>query len=280
MSVTEIQNQLNDIWNGQMGENWVETQPLTDETLRSTEACLVDTVRERNPIRILDAGCGNGTTTAAMAEALPESGTATGINLSKAMIGNARRVWGNNHRNLSFIASDAASYDFGDSRCDHVTTRFGTMFFADQHAAFSHLRRSATDDASLYLIVWRGPEENPFLTAGPRIADSVIGTTPPGNPGAPGPFAMSDPEEVRIMLSESGWRNITLTALDLEFSFSAADIETFMTKLAPLGPAVADADAATLTRIHNQVRAEYDSAIQGDRLRYTAACWAIAGTAS
>lgn len=56
MSVTEIQNQLDDIWNGQMGENWVETQPLTDETLRSTEACLVDTVRERNPIRILDVG--------------------------------------------------------------------------------------------------------------------------------------------------------------------------------------------------------------------------------
>ncbi|MEM9439071.1 MAG: methyltransferase domain-containing protein [Pseudomonadota bacterium] len=279
MSVAELHEQQNAIWNGQMGENWVETQRLTDEMLAPAEACLVAEVEARKPKHVLDIGCGNGGTTAAMAKALGEGGTVTGIDLSYPMIENARRLRTGLGDRLAFAAGDAAQYDFVDRRFDHFTSRFGTMFFADQAAAFARLRRFATDDATLYLIVWRGPEENPFLTTGPRVAASILGPGPQSDPDAPSPFAMSEPEKVRGMLEASGWHNIDMRSLDLQFSFAASEIDRFITKLAPLGTAVTEADDDVRAKVYDQVRAEYQAAIQDGWLSYSAACWAISGTA-
>ncbi|MEM1288057.1 MAG: SAM-dependent methyltransferase, partial [Pseudomonadota bacterium] len=181
---------------------------------------------------------------------------------------------------VSFIAADAGEHDFGAARFDHFSSRFGAMFFADQTAAFSHLRRFATDGASMFLITWRGAEENGFLTTGPRVVASFLGPPPPANPDGPSPFAMSDPEKVQTTLDKSGWTDIALKPLDLAFGFPASDLDVFMTKLAPLGPGVADADPATQAKIFDQVRAQYTQFVSGDRLTYDAACWAITARAA
>ncbi|MEM0946219.1 MAG: class I SAM-dependent methyltransferase [Pseudomonadota bacterium] len=279
MSVSDFQKQQADIWNGQMGANWVETHSLTDDMLSSTLVHLVQAVTSNSPQRVLDIGCGNGATTAAIAGAQDGQGRSVGIDLSRAMIANATTLWSGLSDKVSFIADDAGTHDFGTERFDHFSSRFGTMFFADQTAAFSHLRRFASDGASMYLITWRSPEENSFLTTGPRVVASVLGPQPPGTLEAPGPFAMSDPDSVRTMLTGSGWVDTGFEALDLKFSFRADDMDTFMTKLAPLGPAVAEADEAKQARIFDLVRSEYRASIEDGRLVYDAACWAVTARA-
>jgi trans-aconitate 2-methyltransferase len=61
--------------------------------------------------RILDVGCGNGKTTAAIAERVPQ-GSVTGVDASADMIAFAKEHWTADHPNLQFAVSDARHLPF------------------------------------------------------------------------------------------------------------------------------------------------------------------------
>ncbi len=61
--------------------------------------------------RILDVGCGNGKTTAAIAERVPQ-GSVLGVDASVDMIDFAKEHWTASHPNLQFAAADARHLSF------------------------------------------------------------------------------------------------------------------------------------------------------------------------
>src|SRR5690606_42045379 len=83
------------LWNDTAGRAWVETQETLDAVLRPFEERLVAAVAkrkaQRNAQRVLDVGCGTGSTTLAIARQLGKSGTAVGVDISEPMIALARQ---------------------------------------------------------------------------------------------------------------------------------------------------------------------------------------------
>src|SRR5262252_7728422 len=78
-------------WNGLAGRAWVEGQELLDQVLKRLEELLVEAVSAAKPeSRVLDVGCGTGTTTLAVARLLGAKGRCTGIDISDPMISAAR----------------------------------------------------------------------------------------------------------------------------------------------------------------------------------------------
>jgi len=48
-----------------------------------------------------------------------------------------------------------------------------------------------------------------------------------------------------------------------------------VTRLGPVGLLLQDADDATRARVAESIRSAYDPYVQGDQVRFTAACWMI-----
>jgi len=265
-----------DLWNGPAGQAWLHMQALLDGLFEPFEALLVDAVRWHGPHAVLDIGCGTGATTLAIARALAPHGSCTGADLSQMMIDRARQRAAQEADGVhaNFRSGDASRLD-GAGPFDMATSRFGVMFFDDPAAAFERIRAAMVPDAPLAAIAWRSPAENPFMTCAERAAAPLLPPLPPMQPGAPGQFAFADPEHVRAILDASGWRDVTLSPIDIACTMPETELMPYLSNLGRVGIALQQADAATRDHVFGIVRAAFDPFVDGDTVRFNAACWMI-----
>jgi len=160
-----------------------------------------------------------------------------------------------------------------------IISRFGVMFFDDPVRAFANLRRAAQSQAALRFIAWRGPKENPFMTAAERAAAPLLPNIPARKPDAPGQFGFADGRRVRHILEQAGWTNIEVRPIDVACAMPAAALTTYVTRMGPLGTALRDTDPATQAGIIETVRAAFDRYVDGTQIRFTSACWMVAAAA-
>lgn len=275
-SVNEEQDRL---WNGCAGSAWVEAQETLDLMFKPFEDLLAKVAMQAT--RILDVGCGTGATTIATATAGTTlgRGRSTGIDISAPMIELARRRAREQGAAADFIIGDAQTHEFAPASFDLVVSRFGVMFFDDSVRAFANLRRAAAPDAALRCQVFRSPAENPFMTAAERAAAPLLPGLPPRRFDGPGQFAFADARKVQGILEASGWRHIEIQPIDVGCVMRAEDLDRYLVRLGPVGMILRDADEATRARVVPAVRAAFAPYLQGDEVRFTAACWEIAARA-
>jgi SAM-dependent methyltransferase len=270
-------NRANDeqaiLWSGQAGQAWVDAQGMLDATFRPLLDRLLMDMDLPSQGRVLDVGCGTGATTLAIAQRLEESGEALGVDLSAPMIAAARARAARTGSPARFLCGDAQRHAFEAERYDLVISRFGVMFFDDAIAAFGNLRRAAKSGALLRFIVWRSPEENPFMTAAERAAAPLVPELPARRPDAPGAFSFADRQVVQAVLQASGWGAIQIRPVDFDCAFPASQLETYFTRLGPLGRVLAMVEPARRSPIVNTVRQAFEPYVQGDTVRFEAACW-------
>jgi SAM-dependent methyltransferase len=274
-----VSRQINEeqvtVWNGIAGRAWIELQPLLDEVFKPFETLLARTVAAKSARRVLDVGCGTGGTTLAAARLLGVNGHCTGVDISKPMIAVARDRAAREGSTTSFIDADAQTCSFEPASFDMIISRFGVMFFDDSVSAFTNLRRAATDDAELCLLVWHSPAENPFMTTAERAAAPLLPNIPPRKPDEPGQFAFADSGRVTRLLKESGWDEIDIQPIDVLCTFPEKELMRYFTQLGPLGRVLHEVDEETNAQIIAKVRAAFEPYVDGDEVRFNAACWKI-----
>lgn len=266
-------------WNGAAGSAWVEFQELLDRIFRPAEDLLANAVAAASAKRVLDIGCGTGSTSIAAARAAGKGGRCLGIDISEPMIAAARGRAAQAGAAADFVCADAQSYAFAPASFDRIISRFGVMFFEDPVAAFANLRRAASEGAGLHLLAWRDPAENPFMTAAERAAAPLLPDLPPRPAGAPGQFAFADSERVEAILREGGWAGIEIRSFDFECVMPENDLTGYISRLGPLGRILPELDQDRRTELIRAVRPAFDSFVQGDEVRFVAACWAVSAQA-
>jgi ubiquinone/menaquinone biosynthesis C-methylase UbiE len=260
-------------WNGDSGRAWVEQQAALDAMFKPFEALLTEAIREGE--RVLDVGCGTGSTTLAAARMTGLQGGCVGIDISAPMLDAARRRAERERAAATFIQADAQTYAFEAETFDTIISRFGVMFFGDPVAAFANLRRAVRADGRLCFAAWRSAEENPFMTTTERAAAPFLQNIPSRPTNGPGQFAFAEARRVRDILEESGWTDIGVRSVDVACSFSQDNLVSFFTRLGPLGTIFRDIDASTREQVIEAVRGAFAPFIAGGDVRYTAACWLV-----
>ncbi|WP_307719238.1 methyltransferase domain-containing protein [Pseudoduganella armeniaca] len=263
-------------WNSDAGHAWVENQAMLDHMFQPFEALLADAVRAGE--QVLDVGCGTGATTLATARRVGPAGHSTGIDISAPMIATARIRAAQASLPASFACADAQHHAFEPAAFDAVVSRFGVMFFADPAAAFANLRRAARATGRLHLYAWRGAAENPFMTAAERAAAPLV-ALPPRLPGQPGQFAFADAAVVLAILQAAGWQEIRVDAVDVPCAFPAAGLDGYVRRMGPLGRVLPTLDEPRRHAVIDRVRGAFEPFVQGETVRYTAACWRITARA-
>ncbi|WP_257388872.1 class I SAM-dependent methyltransferase [Tahibacter caeni] len=261
------------LWNGPAGQAWVDHQELLDAMLQPFEDLLVDTPAAAGAAQVLDIGCGTGKVARTIVQCLGPDGRCVGVDVSTPMI--AAAVAATTDARLSFVCADAQTRAFAPASFDLLVSRFGVMFFDEPETAFANLRRAAREGALLRCVAWRGAEENPFMTTAERAAAPLLPALPPRRADAPGQFAFGAAARVRGILESAGWREVELRPVDLVCRLPESSLITYLSHLGPVGLALRGADDATRARVVATVRAAFDRFVDGDDVRFTAACWLI-----
>lgn len=266
------------LWNGPAGRAWVESQELLDHTLKPFETVLVEAVAGGSPSRVLDVGCGTGTTTVAIARLLGAKGRCVGIDISEPMLAAARARAGRDGIDASFIRASAQEYAFEAASFDMIISRFGVMFFDDPVRAFANLRRATRAAGECCFVAWRSAAENPFMTTAEQVAAPLLPNLPVRRPDGPGQFAFANRDRVHTILQESGWTAIDIRPIDVDCTLPEKALVGYLTRLGPVGLALQEADDETRARVVETVRAAFDRYVHGSDVRFTAACWKCRAT--
>ena len=221
-------------WNSEATRRWVTEQARIDQLMADvTEAALAAAAPKRGE-RVLDVGCGTGTTVLRLAEGVGPSGRVLGVDISEQQLALARqRVAAAGVNQAQLVLDDAATHHFAPETFDLGFSRFGVMFFADPVSAFRNIRGAMKRSGRLLLAVFRSGPENPWATASVAAISHLVPPPAPLGPEEPGQFSWSDPARVRRILDSAGFRNVVLTPLDLSFvmgrnAAEAAEFATFI----------------------------------------------------
>jgi len=275
MDTHKIADEQSKLWNGPAGRVWVEGRDLLDQILQPFAEPLLDAVAAAAPRRVLDVGCGTGSTTIAVARRLAGDGHVTGGDISEPMIAAARARAQELHLPASFVCADAQTHAFSAASVDLIVSRFGVMFFSDPAAAFVNLRKAVTARGALRFIAWRSAAENPFMTTAERAAAPLLPDLPPRRSDGPGQFAFGDPQRTRGILADAGWSDIVVDPLDVQCAFPERELTRYVTRLGPVGLFLQDADESLRGRVADTIRAAFEPYVDGEQVRFAGACWLV-----
>jgi ubiquinone/menaquinone biosynthesis C-methylase UbiE len=272
---TGTQGEQAKLWNGSAGCAWVEAQTLLDRILQPFEDVLVAAVAASGARRVLDVGCGTGSTTRGIARLLGAKDSAVGVDIAEQMIDVARMLAEQERTPAKFVCADAQTYRFEPAGFDMIMSRFGVMFFADPVQAFANLRGAASKDASMCFVAWRSPAENRFMTTAERAAAPLLPNMPARRADAPGQFGFADARRVESILSESGWKDVDIQPIDVVCTLPESELSRYAARLGPVGVALREADQRTRDQVVAVVRKAFEPYVHGDEVRFTAACWKV-----
>lgn len=275
----QTDNEQAALWNGRAGRAWGDAQQVLDQMFKPFEDRLAEAVRAGAGQRVLDVGCGTGSTTLAVARQLGAAGRCTGIDISEPMIAAARARAEREGTPARFVRADAQTQAFEPASFDMIISRFGVMFFDDPVGAFANLRRAARDGAELRFVAWRSAAENPFMTTAERAAAPLMPNLPARRADAPGQFAFADRDRVGAILEEGGWGGIDIRPIDVACTLPENQLVGYLTRLGPVGLVLQEADKRARAQIIETVRAAFEPYVHGDEVRFTAACWIVGARA-
>jgi SAM-dependent methyltransferase len=111
---------------------------------------------------------------------------------------------------------DIEEIDEPDATFDVVLCRDGLMFAVDHGRAAREIARVLRPGGRVGVAVWGPREENPWLGAALDAVGGHLGTTVPP-PGIPGPFALSDAEELASVLADGGFGDVRVDRVAVPF---------------------------------------------------------------
>ena len=258
-------------WNEASGRSWVRQDAEMTKRLSSINKLLLDNLGKVDGQRILDIGCGSGTTTIALAELVGQNGNVTGLDISAPLLELARQKAGANQL-IDFIQADAQSHQFTAPYYDLVISRFGVMFFENPLKAFTNIRGAMRQNGRLSFVCWAPFQENEFFTLPLQIVQTHTKQMF-DNPGKePGPFAFSDADYLDDVLNKAGFQRISIAKKSVEISNDGSPEEDadLMMEIGFGGRALrsAEPDDATIKAVRDDFIAQSQAHFDGSKISY------------
>jgi SAM-dependent methyltransferase len=210
------------LW-GARTEAWARVQQYTSSP--SWAAVLADLAPVAGK-SVLDVGCGAGGFADLAARALV---TVTGLDAAPPMVEYARRLV----PDASFRVGDIEELPYGDDTFDAVTGFNAFQYAADPPTALREAIRVTKPGGHVVAMVWGTAAECEaavYLAAIGRLL-------PPPPPGAPGPFALSEPGVLEALLTKAGLTPAPRRVIAAPWAYP--DEETMLEALMSSGPAAA-----------------------------------------
>jgi SAM-dependent methyltransferase len=264
-------------WDGDEGAYWAAHADRFDRGIAAHHRRFMEAAGLDRRDRVLDVGCGTGQTTRDAARGASD-GAALGVDLSAAMLDVARRRAADERlANVRFEQADAQLHAFEPAAFDVALGRTSAMFFGDRVAALANVGRALRPGGRLVLLTWQPLARNGWIQAFVgALATGRPAPAPP--PGAPGPFSLAEPEEIRAVMSAAGYVDVRLEDVrePMWFGADAEDATQFVLGL--MGWMLADLDDTARATAVDALRRSTAAHADVNGVRYASAAWIIRAT--
>ncbi len=214
--------QSRETW-GLMASGWEDRREWMMDVTGPANDWLVQKADAQPGQTILDVASGTGDLGLKVAELVGDEGRVISTDFSPEMNDVARRNGESRGlTNVEFRVLDAEKMDLEDDSVDGVVCRWGYMLMADPAAALKETRRVLRDGGTLAFAVWMTPDRNPWAAI-PGMTLVQRGHMPPPEPGAPGIFALGDPDRVRELVAGAGFGEPEMEEVAFEFRYADFD---------------------------------------------------------
>jgi len=265
-------------WNGAGGLRWAQRQPVQDILLQPIADLIIDRAKIRSGERVLDVGCGSGSTTFAFAKAVGASGHVMGIDISAPMLERAREV-SPPGAPVEFALADATIYPFVPESFDLLASRFGVMFFADPALSFANLRKAMRRTGRLAFACWREARSNPFFMVPLQAVYQHVPKMPQVGPEEPGPFAFASEDRVKRILAAAGFSEVAMEPVDLALDVAiGGGLDAAVRSAVEIGPAaraLTDHPPETVAAATQSIREALKPFVNGQAVVLNAAIWIV-----
>ncbi len=204
-------------------EAWYRWGPLLSRWLGPATEAMMDMADVDVGKRVLDVAAGAGDQSLIAARRVGKGGRVLATDLSSSILEYAKT-------NASLAGYDNIDTQVMDGekltelRTDpfHVViSRVGLIYFPDQQKALSGMRHHLKDGGSIGVMVYSTGERNPFFS----IPVSIIrrrAQLPSPLPGQPGPFSLGDEKVLTTALTEAGFKDVEVRAIDAPVRMGSA----------------------------------------------------------
>ena len=265
-------------WNGSAGRRWTDRQELQDVLLAPVSKSLFAHAHVAHGERVIDIGCGCGSTTIELARRVGPKGYVIGVDVSVPMLARARE------RTLpgmpiEFVEADATAYRFPPARTDLLCSRFGVMFFAEPTLSFANLHTALRPGGRLAFACWRELQENPWMAVPLMEIYKHVPNLPVSGPEDPGPFSFARADRVRRILDQAGFSAIILEPVDLVMDLAIErGLDAALATALEIGPASRALDGQppeVREAAAQSIRAALAPLQQGKAVPLAAAIWMV-----
>jgi SAM-dependent methyltransferase len=203
---------------------WEERRAWFQSAAAPVSHAMIELLNPQPGHVVLEAAAGLGDTGLLAAELVHPGGRVIISDGAEGMVEAAKRHAAERGiANVEVTPMELEWLDMPAASVDGILVRFGYMLVPDPETALRDARRVLRPGGRISLAVWDRVEDNPWLALGTAIlADR--GLTEPWTPvGAePGPFSLSDRDQVRELLGATGFVLPEVVRVDVAFRSPSA----------------------------------------------------------
>jgi ubiquinone/menaquinone biosynthesis C-methylase UbiE len=228
---------------------------------------------------ILDAACGTGLPSLALAERVQPGGKVVAVDSSPSMVAAAMRIARSaGVNNIEHRLMDLTKMEFADESFDAVTCKEGLMFCADPVQSASELRRVLKRNGRFAMSAWDAPEKNAFFMTIHQALSRFM-PRPPPRAGSPGPFRLAPLSEFESVLRRAGFTEIQTQTVEVLFEVQSTELHWMIVSdmSAPIEQARATLPAAEVERLRQAMADALEPYRVGRRVRLPNTALCISG---
>jgi ubiquinone/menaquinone biosynthesis C-methylase UbiE len=269
-----------EFWNSAATRAWADQYARMDRAVAALTKELFELAAPRPGERVLDIGCGPGTTVLELAKHVGPGGHVLGADVSEPSVARAgERIAAAGLRHAEVIVADASVHPFPAGSFDLTFSRFGIMFFSDPVAAFANVRSAMKPGGRLTLAVFRPASEKLWPNAPLEAVRHLLPPIPTPGSEEPGPYSWADPARVHRILEGAGFSQVSLTPLDpvIQLAGPAGEAEAadFVMAMGPLVRVLPGLSAAQRENVRANLEVYFKGHATSQGIVLPAEIWAV-----